>query len=59
MLSKCKKDVFQSSTVPEVTNQSNSVLSSYQGGRTLLRGVLGDDAEAWLTLEAGGLEILA
>ena len=53
------EDVVQSSTVPEVTQQSNGVLLSYQGGRTLLRGVLLDDAEAWLTLGDGGLEILA
>ena len=53
------EDVVRSSVTPLMSQVNRGVLLSYPGGQTLLRKERLDDVENWLTVEAGGLELLA
>ena len=53
------EDVVRSSATPLMSQVKQGVLLSYPGGQTLLRKEHLDDVENWLTVEAGGLELLA
>ena len=51
--------VVRSSAAPLMSQVNQGVLLIYPGGQTLLRKEHLDDVENWLTVEAGGLELLA
>ena len=53
------EDVVRSSATPLMSHVKQGVVLSYPGGQTLLRKERLDDVENWLTVEAGGLELLA
>ena len=53
------EDVVRSSAAPLMSQVKQGVLLIYPGGQTLLRKEHLDDVENWLTVEAGGLELLA
>ena len=53
------EDVVRSSAAPLMSQVKQGVLLIYPGGQTLLRKERLDDVENWLTVEAGGLELLA
>ena len=50
--------MIQASVVPELVQQHKHVLLSYPKGKTLLLNVDLDDVRTWLTVEAGGLELV-
>ena len=50
---------MRSSAAPLMSQVKQGVLLIYPGGQTLLRKEHLDDVENWLTVEAGGLELLA